>query len=457
MSRKIYTILSLLIVAAFVLSACGAPATEAPQTEPAAPAATEQPAAATEAPAATEPPASEPVTVTWWHITTDEKQAAVWQSLADSYMAEHPNVNIEITILENEAFKTKMTTVVQSGDMPDIFQSWGGGVMNEYIGAGMMKDITADLDADGGAWRNTFSPGALGVYSLDGKNYGVPWDMGMVGFWYNKDLFAQAGIDAPPATWDELLDAVTKLKAAGITPIALGEGDKWPGHFWFGYLATRICGQNGFQAAASRSGSFADTCFVEAGNKILELNALEPFQDGYLGAVYGDQSTVMGNGQAAMELMGQWAPGAQAGNSADGKGLGDKLGFFPFPAVDGGAGAGTDAFGGGNGFGIGKDAEPEAVDFVKWLTSADAQVACAEAGFCIPVVKGGEAGMSDPLLIELQKTLSQAEYFQLYYDQALPPAVGSVVNDSIQGVFAGTLSPEEAAQAIEDSAAQEIK
>jgi raffinose/stachyose/melibiose transport system substrate-binding protein len=457
MSRKIYTILSLLIVAAFVLSACGAPATEAPQTEPAAPAATEPPAAATEAPAATEPPASEPVTVTWWHITTDEKQAAVWQSLADSYMAEHPNVNIEITILENEAFKTKMTTVVQSGDMPDIFQSWGGGVMNEYIGAGMMKDITADLDADGGAWRNTFSPGALGVYSLDGKNYGVPWDMGMVGFWYNKDLFAQAGIDAPPATWDELLDAVTKLKAAGITPIALGEGDKWPGHFWFGYLATRICGQNGFQAAASRSGSFADTCFVEAGNKILELNALEPFQDGYLGAVYGDQSTVMGNGQAAMELMGQWAPGAQAGNSADGKGLGDKLGFFPFPAVDGGAGAGTDAFGGGNGFGIGKDAEPEAVDFVKWLTSADAQVACAEAGFCIPVVKGGEAGMSDPLLIELQETLSQAEYFQLYYDQALPPAVGSVVNDSIQGVFAGTLSPEEAAQAIEDSAAQEIK
>src|SRR6185436_2036886 len=90
---------------------------------------------------------------------------------------------------------------IQSGEPPDIFQSWGGGVMNEYIDAGMMKDITADLDADGGAWRSSFSPGALGVYSYQGKNYGVPWDMGMVGFWYNKDLFAQAGIDAPPATW----------------------------------------------------------------------------------------------------------------------------------------------------------------------------------------------------------------------------------------------------------------
>jgi raffinose/stachyose/melibiose transport system substrate-binding protein len=449
MTRKIYILLSLLLIASFALAAC-APAEEAP-------AATDAPGA-TDAPAATDAPSSgEPVTITWWHITTDEAHSAIWQSLADSYMAEHPNVTVEITILENEAFKTKMTTVIQSGEIPDIFQSWGGGVMNEYVGAGMMKDITADLDADGGAWRNTFSPGALGVYSLEGKNYGVPWDMGMVGFWYNKDLFAQAGIDAPPATWDELLADVSTLKDAGITPIALGEGDKWPGHFWFGYLATRICGQEGFQSAAARTGSFADPCFVEAGNKLLELNALSPFQDGFLGATYGDQSTVMGNGQAAMELMGQWAPSVQAGNSADGNGLGDKLGFFAFPSVAGGEGAGTDAFGGGNGFGIGKDAEPEVIEFVKWLTSADAQVACAEAGFCIPVVKGGEAGMSDPLLITLQETLSQAEYFQLYYDQALPPAVGSVVNDSIQGVLAGTLTPEQAAQAIEDSASSEMK
>ena len=130
--------------------------------------------------------------------------------MADEYMAAHPNVTIEITVLENEAFKTKLTTVMQSGEPPDIFQSWGGGVMNEYANAGLLKDITADLDADGGAWRNTFAPGALGVYAYKGKNYGVPWDMGMVGFWYNKDLFAQAGIDAPPTTWTELLDDVQK-------------------------------------------------------------------------------------------------------------------------------------------------------------------------------------------------------------------------------------------------------
>ncbi len=59
--------------------------------------------------------------------------------LADDYMAAHPNVNIEITVLENEAFKTKLTTVMQSGEPPDIFQSWGGGVMNEYANAGLAE------------------------------------------------------------------------------------------------------------------------------------------------------------------------------------------------------------------------------------------------------------------------------------------------------------------------------
>jgi raffinose/stachyose/melibiose transport system substrate-binding protein len=450
MSRKLYMLLSILLIVAFALSACGGQAADAPADAPAAPA--DEPAAP-----ADEPAMDEKVTVTWWHITTEEAQKAVWQKLADEYMASHPDINVEITVLENEAFKTKLTTVMQSGEPPDIFQSWGGGVMNEYANAGLLKDITADLDADGGAWRDTFSAGALGVYALKGQNYGVPWDMGMVGFWYNKDLFAEAGIDAPPATWAELLEDVTALKAAGITPIALGEGDKWPGHFWYAYLATRICGQAGFEAAALRTGSFADPCFVEAGNKLLELGALEPFQDGYLAATYGDEATAVGNGKAAMELMGQWAPAVQNDNSESGSGIGDALAWFPFPMVEGGAGDAGDAFGGGNGFGIGKNASPEAMDFVKWLTSVDAQIACAEAGFCIPVVKGGEAGLSDPFLITIQQTFAQADYFQLYYDQYLPPATGSVLIDSIQGLLAGTLTPEQTAQAIEDSAAVEIK
>ena len=105
MRKSMYTLIALMIFLGMFLVACSSEDTPTPEPvvdEPAAP--------TTEAQAApTEEPAMEKVTVTWWHITTDEGQAAVWQSLADSYMAEHPNVTIEISILENEAFKTKLT------------------------------------------------------------------------------------------------------------------------------------------------------------------------------------------------------------------------------------------------------------------------------------------------------------------------------------------------------------
>jgi raffinose/stachyose/melibiose transport system substrate-binding protein len=454
MSRKIYMILSLLLIVSFALTACGAAPTEAPIPDVEEPAATSEPAEPEE-PAATEPAAAEPVTISWWHITTKDPGLTDWQKMADDYMAAHPNVTIEITVLENEAFKTKLTTVMQSGDPPDIFQSWGGGTFNQQVEAGLLKDITADLDADP-AWKDSFAPGALGVYSYQGKNYGVPWDMGMVGFWYNKDLFEQAGIDDPPATWTEFLEDVQALKDAGITPISIGEGDKWPGmHFW-NYLATRICGQEKFEAAMARTGSFTDPCFVEAGVKLQELLALEPFQAGFLGATHDEMQATFGNGKAAMELSGQWAPSTQAANAADQVGVAN-LGLFGFPAVEGGAGAGTDVVGGGNGFAFGKNAEPEAIDFVKYLTSVENQTIIAANGSGIPVVKGSEQGLTDPNMLQVAETFGAAEYFQLYYDQFLPPATGSVLNDSVQGLFAETMTPEQVAQAVEDSVAQEVE
>jgi raffinose/stachyose/melibiose transport system substrate-binding protein len=396
------------------------------------------------------------VTIEWWHISTKDPGLSFWQKLANEYMAAHPNVTIKITVLENEAFKTKLTTVMQSGSPPDIFQSWGGGVMNSQVEAGLLQDITTALDADGGAWRNTFAPGALAVYSYKGKNYGVPWDMGMVGWWYNKDLFAKAGITSTPTTWTEFLADVKALKAAGITPIALGEGDKWPGmHIWT-YLATRIGGEAGFNAAYTRTGSFADAPFVQAGQKLQELIALKPFQPGYLGATHDEMQATFGNGKAAMELSGQWAPSVESANSVDKKGVAN-LGLFNFPAIEGGTGAVTDVIGGGNGFAIGKNAPPEAVDFVKYLTSASSQSQMAALGMGIPVVKGGESGLTDPNMIAVQQAFSAAKYFQLYYDQYLPPAMGDAINAAVQTIFAGTASPEQAAQAIEAAAKQSLK
>jgi raffinose/stachyose/melibiose transport system substrate-binding protein len=381
----------------------------------------------------------------WWHIQTADPGKSQWQQMADAYMKAHPNVKIQISVLENEAFKSKLSTAMQSGNPPDLFQSWGGGVMQEYAKAGLVKDISSALQGD---WGSSFSKPVLDQYSLDGKYYGVPWDIGMVGFWYNKALFQKAGINSTPKTWTEFLADVQLLKTAGITPIALGGKDKWPGAFYWEYLATRIGGQAAFNKAYSHAGSFSDPTFVQAGTALQQLVALDPFPKGYLGLAFGDESALMGNGQAAMELMGQWAPGAEKDGSTTKKGLGADLGFFPFPSVEGGAGQLTDVLGGGNGFAVGKNAPAETVDFLRFVTNVDNQKALATTGAALPPVKGAETAITDPLLKQVHDTVGTATYFQMYYDQFLPPAVGGVINDSTQQLFAKSSSPDDTAKNI---------
>jgi raffinose/stachyose/melibiose transport system substrate-binding protein len=276
---------------------------------------------------------------------------------------------------------------------------------------------------------------------------------------YNKALFAQAGLDpeAPPTTWDEFLAAVDTLKAAGITPISLGEGDKWPGHFWWVYLAIRLGGEEAFLKAYSREGSFADETFVQAGEYLNQLIEKNPFPEGFLAMTYGDQETVMGNGEAAMELMGQWSPDVQRSNSESGEGIGDDLGWFPFPVVEGGAGNPTDVLGGGDGFAVGVNAPDEAVEFLRFITSEENQRAMFAQGLVLPVVTNVDDLFADaPVAAAILNARNNAPYFQLYYDQFLPPSVGIAVNDAVETLFAGSASPEDVAQAIEDAASFEL-
>lgn len=399
--------------------------------------------------------AQDPVTIRWWHIATAEADAAIFQGIADAYMEAHPNVTIEITILENEAFKTQLTTVMQAGDPPDLFQAWGGGGLWNYANAGMLRDISAELE---GEWYDSFaSPATVELFGQNGEYYGVPWRWGAVGMFYNKALFEQAGLDPenPPATWSEFIDAVKALKEAGITPIALGGKDRWPGHFWWVYLAIRTGGQDAFLKAYTREGSFADEPFVQAGQLLADLIALEPFPDGFLGMTFGDEGAQMGNGLAAMELMGQWAPGNQETNSESGEGVTENLGWFPFPAVEGGAGDPSDVLGGGDGFAVGVNAPDETIDFLKFLTSLENQSAGLSL-FSPPTVVGADASITDPITMQILEARNGAGYFQLYYDQFLPPALAGTVLDAVEQLFAGTMSPEEVAQMIEDSAAVEL-
>ncbi len=391
-----------------------------------------------------------PVTIDWWHIQNNDPMKTIWQEAADQYMADHPNVDIKITVLENEAFKTKLTTTMQAGKVPDIFQSWGGGTLVEQAQAGLVQDIS-DKTSD---WTGDLNEAAVGLYQVDGKQYGVPYNLGMVGFWYNTALFKKAGIDEPPATWDDFLAAVEKLKAAGVTPIALGEKDKWPGMFWWANLSLRIAGADAMQQAGE-DGSFESEGFIEAGEELQRLIEMEPFQDGFMAAPWdgsGGEAATMGNGRAAMDLMGQWAPSTFGANAKDSDEVLADLGWFPFPTVDGGAGQASEQFGGGDGFAIGKDAPPEAVDFVKFLVTSDVANKAGASGGILPVLKGSEASVTDPNMKSVLDARAEADFVQLYLDQAYAPAVGQAVNDAVQELFAGKASPQDVAGKIADAA-----
>jgi raffinose/stachyose/melibiose transport system substrate-binding protein len=394
--------------------------------------------------------APQKVTLEWWHLSTADPLKTVYENRAKEFQAKYPHVTIKMTVLENEAYKSKVTTLTQSGKAPDLFATWGGGVLKQQIDAGLVKDISTDV----APVLDTFTKASLTAYQFDGKTYALPVDIGMVGFWYNKKLFEQAGITEPPATWSAYLDAVKKLKAAGITPIALAGKEKWPGHYYWAYLAMRIAGLPALQQAGVDH-DFTKPEFVQAGQQLKALVDLQPFQKGFLGASYSTpdgQAATISNGKAAMELMGQWAPNVQNDN---GKGLGDDLGFFPFPAVEGGKGTITEAFGGGGGMAVGADAPAEAIELLKFLTETGNHTKAVEENAVLPVLKGEESAVKDPNLKVVAESLANATGFQLYLDQAYPPAVGAEVNDSVAELFAGAKTPEQVAADITEVAKSE--
>ena len=149
----------------------------------------------------------------------------------------------------------------------------------------------------------------------------MPFDQGVVSFFYNKKLFEKAGVKAEDVkSWDDFLSAVKKLKAAGIVPIVVGGGEKWPMHFYYSYLVMRIGGEHALaDAKAGKDGGFKSATFVEAGKRLRELAALEPSQPGYLTTKHAESTGIFGDGKAAIELMGEWLIGMQAPSSASGE------------------------------------------------------------------------------------------------------------------------------------------
>ena len=165
-------------------------------------------------------PASAETVVKILHIYPVPKVLEIWQSAALEYEKANPAVKIEFEYLENEEFKARLPTLLQSNDRPSLFHSWGGGVMREQIQAGLCQDITNAIDED---FKDSFYPAGVQAFIAEGKLYGLPDSVGPIVFWYNKELCEKADVDPSGIKyWENLLDAVQKCKAAGVIPIVVG-------------------------------------------------------------------------------------------------------------------------------------------------------------------------------------------------------------------------------------------
>jgi raffinose/stachyose/melibiose transport system substrate-binding protein len=388
-----------------------------------------------------------PVKLVWWHNQTADPGKTFWKTIADEYHAAHPNVTIDAQPLQNEQFQTKLPAAFQAGNPPDVFQQWGGGGENDQVKAAKLMDLTEASKS----WIGSVGGAAAG-WQVDGKQYGVPYSLGIVGFWYNKDLFTKAGISSPPANWDDFLADIQKLKSAGIAPIALGGKDRWPDAFYWDFLAVRMCSKQTMQQSQVKY-EFTDPCWTQAGAKVQQLLATHPFQNGFLNAPQQTSSGLLLNNKAAMELMGQWEPAAMQGLTDDHKGMApDKLGWFPFPSVGGGAGDPSAALGGGDGFSCSSKAPKECADFLKYIVSVDVQKRFAATNIGLPVAEGSASAVTDPNMKGVLDFKQKAAYVQLYLDQAYTASVGQAINDAIANQFAGVATPEQVVKAIADAA-----
>src|SRR5258708_35510485 len=208
------------------------------------------------------------VVIKLWSLAVESdapSHAAVVNAVAAFNTAHDGKIKVDVTYIENQTFKTQLDVAVAGGQAPDLFQTWGGGLLQSYVTSGVTREISA-LSGDA---AKKFIPGALAPGSFNGKHYAVPAALAGVFLWTNVDLL-KANNAPMPDTWANFLTDCKVLSAAGITPVQVGNKQQWPGAFWYYYLVDRIGGSKTFSNAVNSVGgaSFADATFVQAGKAI---------------------------------------------------------------------------------------------------------------------------------------------------------------------------------------------
>ena len=386
----------------------------------------------------------EPVTIRiLTRLSSNQPNAVAFRERVDEFRALYPNITIEDLSIEDEAsYDTKLATAVSIGDVPELFQTYGGASYVNYAQNNVALDLAAALDADP-AWKDGF----LNVFenfqfdSIPGT-YAVPYEFFAVALFYNKDLFTQIGAE-PPATIEEFEAVCDQFLEIGIVPFALGEKEPWRGGHLIANLIDKKLGAQANNDIASRTLKYTDPAVAELFALIDAWN-----QKGYFGPHAGSvdheaEKAMFHSGQTAMHMNGSWyVPEASATDIAD------KIGVVPFPYfVDAPEYKEVWMGGAGGAFAISGQADPAkqaaAIELLKFVTNMDAfmHYQIVQKGGIFPVDLAPDPATCDQLTIDYSSLLGNADFKAEVYSYDPLATMQDKVRNEIQGMFAGQ-SPE---------------
>jgi raffinose/stachyose/melibiose transport system substrate-binding protein len=360
----------------------------------------------------TENDAGNPITLRFFSNLPDRDsgQGLLEQRDLDSYRANHPNINIQLELLQDEPYKLKLQTYMQSDNMPDIWMQWGQrAILNPIVKGGLALELNpADFT------QYHFIAGSLNSFSVDGKLYGLPKNNDYWVLYYNQAILEQYGLDVPQTT-DDLITDASKLRQYGLYCVSLGGKDSWNTIATLESLIFRKTGNlDAFKQALAAGSTASNPDYIAALNEFNRLRDAGVFQPSFGNDDYASSKSLFINGKSAMWLNGSWEMGMTS-DMTIGADIRNNIRAASFPVVNGwDCGKATDLvmwFGGGYSVSAESLYKEEALELVKYLVSPEIYAKNAvQMRIVIPPMAYDQyiTGSETPLQNDLMKILNSA-------------------------------------------------
>ncbi len=244
------------------------------------------------------------------------------------FQEKYPDITIQDeSTNDSNSFTNQFKVDIASGNVADIIQWPGISIMKEYADSGVFLDLT-ELINETLDIKNNVDETLLDMMELSSVGtpgtYALPINNQMEVFYYNKDLFKEAGIEKIPETWDEFYEVCNKLKGIGVVPWVVGAGNAWRVvHIQTGLLY-KMCGVEKARELGGREAKWTDPDVVETIAFIKDLADRGVFGDDYLGLDYETEKAMFISGDTAMSFDGSW----RISDFAD---MEDKVSVFRMP------------------------------------------------------------------------------------------------------------------------------